>query len=141
MNNDEFVYAVIADHVPSADRFGAIIAPDEHGITMLDRCIQAIADYPNNEDDEELENGKIDVTIVLSSNEAVLEAAAEAGAVTHVSGSFLSPTEMIRHYFLEGDVIIDAESPTYIVLVDPLTAEYGNPMLLSGFLRATNLEI
>lgn len=134
MKNNDFVYAVIADHVSDPATFGSILNTDENGISMLDRCIQACEDFPNN---YQLRDNAVDVTIVLSSNEAVLDAAADLGAVTHVSGSFLSPPAMVRHYFLENDVMIDDESATYIVLVDPLTAEYGNPMLLSGFLKLT----
>lgn len=135
MKENEFVYAVIADHVADPATFGSILAEDEHGISMLDRCIQACEDFPNNTD--ELPDDGVDVTVVLSSNEAVLEAAAKLGAVTHVSGSFLSPAEMVRHYFLETDVILDPDESSYIVLVDPKTAEYGRPMLLSGFLKLT----
>jgi len=105
---DEFLYAVIADHVPMDDpaQYGKIL---EHvdGKSRLQRALEV--------DDH---NFPIDVRIVLSSNSEVLDQATSLGGVARECPDFFEPLTMLRNFFSEPDVLIDEGDEPWIVFID-----------------------
>ena len=122
MHNDEFVYAVIPDHAAGAEDWDKILVKQE-GKTHLDRAIHKAFDT-------KFETG-VDVVIVLSSNEAVLDAASDLGAVSHLVPGFFDTQSMIRTFATDPAVEIDPNDDPYIVVIDPYTLEIGPHLQLS----------
>lgn len=128
MFDDEFVYAVITDHIPmdEGERFDKILQVVD-GKSALERAVRAAKD-------SRFEFG-VDVVIVLSSNEAVLDAATELGCVARQAPGFFEPIPMLRTYFSEPDVMIDEGDSPWIVMVDAETAHVGEPRKLREYLE------
>jgi hypothetical protein len=105
---DEFLYAVIADHVPMDDpaQYGKILEQVD-GKSRLQRALEV--------DDH---NFPIDVRIVLSSNSEVLDQATALGAVARECPDFFEPITMLRNFFSEPDVLIDEGDEPWIVFID-----------------------
>jgi hypothetical protein len=126
MLDDEFVYAVIPDHLTSVDRWDKILEKSA-GVTgsksHLELAIRAAID-------SKYETG-IDVVIVLSANEAVLDAASELGAVAHMAPGFFDVDSMIKSYVSDPGVDIDPSDDPYIVIVEPYSLSIGDPRPMS----------
>lgn len=127
MLNEEFVYAVIADHAADAEQFDKLLQKRD-GKTVLEHAVYEVKH-------SKLGHG-VDVVIVLSSNEEVLDAATDLGCVAHEIPGFFEPREMIRTYFSQGDVLIDEGDNPWLVLVDAETAMVGEPQSLRNFLKS-----
>jgi len=126
MLDDEFVYAVIPDHLTSVDRWDKILdkTSDSPGSkSHLERAIRAAVD-------SKYETG-IDVVIVLSANEAVLDAASELGAVAHMAPGFFDVDSMIKAYVNDPGVDIDPSDDPYVVVVEPYNLSFGEPRPMS----------
>jgi hypothetical protein len=121
MRDDEFVYAVIADHTDGAEDWGRILQKHE-GKTHLERAIHKAVE-------SKFETG-VDLVIVLSSNDAVLDAATEQGAVAHMAPGFFDTDSMIRAFASNPGVDIDPNDDPWVVVVDPysLTVGEARPM-------------
>lgn len=121
MKDDEFVYAVIADHAPDAEDWGKILQKHD-GKTHLERAIHKAVE-------SKFETG-VDLVIVLSSNDAVLDAASELGAVAHMVPGFFDTDSMIRTFATEPGVEIDPNDDPWVIVVDPyrLTVGQGRQM-------------
>ncbi len=122
MHNDEFVYAVIPDHADGAEQWDQILTKQD-GKTHLDRAIHKAFDT-------KFETG-VDVVIVLSSNEAVLDAASDLGAVSHLVPGFFDTDSMIRTFVTDPGVEIDPNDDPYVVVIDPYTLEVGEHRQMS----------
>lgn len=107
MFEGEFLYAVIADHVPIDEpaQYGKILEKVD-GRSALQRAIQFDYNYP------------IDVVIVLSSNNEVLDEATALGCVARECPDFFEPIAMLSTYFSEPDVLIDEGDNPWIVFID-----------------------
>ena len=116
MREDEFVYAVIPDHADSAEDFGRLLEKQD-GQTYLDRAIHRVFET-------KFETG-VDVIIVLSSNEAVLDAAGDMGAVSQMVPGFFDTDSMIRTFAADPGVDIDPMESPWIVVVDPYSLEFS----------------
>ena len=125
MLNEEFVFAIIPDHVSAEERWDKILQKQE-GKTHLDLAVHAAAAA-------RAELG-VDVTIVLSSNEAVLDAATDLGAVSNQVPSFFDTELMLKTYFMDPGVDIDPSDDPWIVVFDPYTLEHDEPRQLSSIL-------
>ncbi|CAB4559705.1 MAG: hypothetical protein F2550_02450 [Actinobacteria bacterium] len=126
MLDDEFVYAVIPDHLTSVDRWDKILEKSAGGTSSkshLELAIRAAID-------SKYETG-IDVVIVLSANEAVLDAASELGAVAHMAPGFFDVDSMIKAYVSDPGVDIDPSDDPYIVIVEPYSLSIGDPRPMS----------
>ena len=122
MREDEFVYAVIPDHADSAEEWGQILQKQD-GKTHLERAIhKAVNSKP--------ETG-VDLVVVLSSNDAVLDAASELGAVAHMVPGFFDTDSMIRTFATEPGVDIDPNDDPWVVVVDPYSLEVGQARQMS----------
>jgi hypothetical protein len=121
MRDDEFVYAVIADNTDGAEDWGRILQKHE-GKTHLERAIHKAVE-------SKFETG-VDLVIVLSSNDAVLDAATEQGAVAHMAPGFFDTDSMIRAFASNPGVDIDPNDDPWVVVVDPysLTVGEARPM-------------
>lgn len=116
MREDEFVYAVIPDHADSAEEWGQILQKQD-GKTHLERAVHKAVD-------SKYETG-VDLVVVLSSNDAVLDAASELGAVAHMVPGFFDTDSMIRTFATEPGVDIDPNDDPWVVVVDPYSLEVG----------------
>lgn len=125
MLNEEFVFAIIPDHVSADERWDKILQKQD-GKTHLDLAVHAAAAA-------RAELG-VDVTIVLSSNEAVLDAATDLGAVSNQVPSFFDTELMLKTYFMDPGVDIDPSDDPWIVVFDPYTLEHDEPRQLSSIL-------
>lgn len=125
MLNEEFVFAIIPDHVSADERWDKILQKQD-GKTHLDLAVHAAAAA-------RAEIG-VDVTIVLSSNEAVLDAATDLGAVSNQVPSFFDTELMLKTYFMDPGVDIDPSDDPWIVVFDPYTLEHDEPRQLSSIL-------
>lgn len=107
MYEDEFLYAVITDHVPmdEPEQYGKILEQVD-GKSALQLAIER--DY----------NYEIDVIIVLSSNSEVLDQATALGCVARECPDFFEPVAMLRNYFSEPDVLIDEGDQPWMVFID-----------------------
>jgi hypothetical protein len=126
MLDDEFVYAVIPDHLTSVDRWDKILEKSAGGTgskSQLELAIRAAID-------SKYETG-IDVVIVLSANEAVLDAASELGAVAHMAPGFFDVDSMIKSYVSDPGVDIDPSDDPYVVIVEPYSLTIGDPRPMS----------
>ena len=123
MLDDEFVYAVIPDHLTSVDRWDKILEKPAGIKSHLEMAIRAAID-------SKYETG-IDVVIVLSANEAVLDAASELGAVAHMAPGFFDVDSMIKSYVSDPGVDIDPSDDPYIVIVEPYSLSIGDPRPMS----------
>ena len=123
MLDDEFVYAVIPDHLTSVDRWDKILEKPAGIKSHLEMAIRAAID-------SKYETG-IDVVIVLSANEAVLDAASELGAVAHMAPGFFDVDSMIKSYVSDPGVDIDPSDDPYIVIVEPYSLSIGEPRPMS----------
>ena len=123
MLDDEFVYAVIPDHLTSVDRWDKILEKSAGGKSHLEMAIRAAID-------SKYETG-IDVVIVLSANEAVLDVASELGAVAHMAPGFFDVDSMIKSYVSDPGVDIDPSDDPYIVIVEPYSLSIGDPRPMS----------
>lgn len=121
MKDDEFVYAVIPDHADSAEAWGQILQKQD-GKTHLERAIHKAFDTKH--------STGVDVVIVLSPNEAVLDAASELGAVAHMVPGFFDTDSMIRTFATNPGVEIDPNDDPLIVVIDPYSLDVadGRPM-------------
>lgn len=122
MHNDEFVYAVIPDHAADAEDWDKILIKQD-GKTHLEKAIHKAFDT-------KFETG-VDVVIVLSSNEAVLDAASDLGAVSHHVPGFFDTDSMIRTFVTNPGVDIDPNDDPYIVVIDPYSLEIGEHRQMS----------
>ena len=122
MQGDEFVYAVIPDHASGDERWDKILEKHD-GKTHLERAVHAAVD-------SKPDTG-VDVVIVLSSNEAVLDAASDLGAVSHLVPGFFDTDSMIRTFAAEPGVDIDPNDDPYVVVVDPYSLEISEPRQMS----------
>ena len=122
MHGDEFVYAIIPDHVSGEDRWDQILLKQD-GKSHLERAIHAAV--------ESRPQTGVDVVIVLSSNESVLDAATDLGAVANLVPSFFNTEVMLKTYFSDPGVAIDPGDDPVIVVVDPYTLEFDSPRSLS----------
>ena len=125
MLNEEFVFAIIPDHVSAEERWDKILQKQE-GKTHLDLAVHAAAAA-------RAELG-VDVTIVLSSNEAVLDASTDLGAVSNQVPSFFDTELMLKTYFMDPGVDIDPSDDPWIVVFDLYTLEHDEPRQLSSIL-------
>ena len=123
MLDDEFVYAVIPDHLTSVDRWDKILEKSAGGKSHLEMAIRTAID-------SKYETG-IDVVIVLSANEAVLDAASELGAVAHMAPGFFDVDSMIKSYVSDPGVDIDPSDDPYVVIVEPYSLSIGDPRPMS----------
>ena len=114
MHLDEFVYAVIPDYADSADEWGQILQKFE-GKTHLERAIHKAFDTKH-------QTG-VDVVIVLSPNDAVLDAASDLGAVAHMMPGFFDTDSMIRTFATQPGVEIDPNDDPYVVVVYPYSLQ------------------
>lgn len=122
MIDDEFAYAIIPDHVSGDDRWDKLLLKAD-GKTALERAVMHIVQT-------KAETG-VDVVIVLSSNESVLDAAAELGAVSNLVPSFFDVETMLKTYFEDPGISIDPGDDPYVVVFDPYTLEHDEPRQLS----------
>ena len=122
MREDEFVYAVIPDHADSAEEWGRILQKQD-GKTHLERAVHKAVDSKH-------ETG-VDLVVVLSSNDAVLDAASELGAVAHMVPGFFDTDSMIRTFATEPGVDIDPNDDPWVVVVDPYSLEVGQARQMS----------
>jgi hypothetical protein len=122
MIDDEFVYAVIADHI-SADESWDKILQKTAGRSALEHAVHAALDARH-------ETG-VDLVIVLSSNEAVLDAASDLGAVANQVPSFFNVEAMLKTYFADPGVDIDPNDNPFVIVYDPYTLEHDAPRALS----------
>lgn len=125
MLNEEFVFAIIPDHVSADERWDKILQKQD-GKTHLDLAVHAAA--------AARADIGVDVTIVLSSNEAVLDAATDLGAVSNQVPSFFDTELMLKTYFMDPGVDIDPSDDPWIVVFDPYTLEHDEPRQLSSIL-------
>lgn len=125
MINEEFVYAVIADHISGNERSDKILQK-ENGRTILETAVHAALE-------SRLETG-VDLVIVLSSNEAVLDAASELGAVSNLVPSFFNVEAMLKTYFADPAVDIDPNDNPFVIVIDPYTLEREAPRSVSDIL-------
>jgi hypothetical protein len=126
MLDDEFVYAVIPDHLTSVDRWDKILEKTAGPIgskSHLELAIRAAID-------SKYETG-IDVVIVLSANEAVLDAASELGAVAHMAPGFFDVDSMIKAYVSDPGVDIDPSDDPYVIVIEPYSLSFGEPRPMS----------
>ena len=123
MLDDEFVYAVIPDHLTSVDRWDKILEKSAGGKSHLEMAIRTAID-------SKYETG-IDVVIVLSANEAVLDAASKLGAVAHMAPGFFDVDSMIKSYVSDPGVDIDPSDDPYVVIVEPYSLSIGDPRPMS----------
>ena len=123
MLDDEFVYAVIPDHLTSVDRWDKILEKPAGIKSHLEMAIRAAID-------SKYETG-IDVVIVLSANEAVLDAASELGAVAHMAPGFFDVDSMIKSYVSDPGVDIDPSDDPFVVIVEPYSLSIGDPRPMS----------
>lgn len=120
MRDEEFVYAVIPDHLTSVDRWDKVLekaAQTAGAKSHLELAIRAAVDSKP--------STGIDVVIVLSANEAVLDAASELGAVSHLVPGFFDTDTMIRTYLTDPGVEIDPIDNPFIIVIDPYSLEFG----------------
>lgn len=122
MRDDEFVYAVIADHAAGAEDWDKILQKQD-GKTHLERAIHKAVN-------SKFDAG-VDVVIVLSSNEAVLDAASDLGAVAHLVPGFFDTVSMIRTFATAPGVDIDPNDDPWIVVIDPYTLELAEARQMS----------
>lgn len=122
MHGDEFVYAIIPDHVSGDDRWDQILLKQD-GKSHLERAVHAAV--------ESRPQTGIDLVIVLSSNEAVLDAATDLGAVANMVPSFFNTEAMLKTYFADPGIDIDPTDDPVIVVVDPYSLEFGEPRSMS----------
>ena len=122
MRNDEFVYAVIPDHASSAEEWDKILVK-QGGKTHLDRAIHKAFDT-------RFETG-VDLVIVLSSNEAVLDAATDLGAIAHMVPGFFDTQSMIKTFVTNPGADIDPSEDPFIIVIDPYTLEIGEATPMS----------
>ena len=122
MHDDEFVFAVIPDHVSAEDRWDKILQKSD-GKTALERAVHAAH--------ESKPVTGIDLVIVLSSNEAVLDAATDLGAVSNLVPSFFNSEVMLKTYFSDPGVSIDPGDDPWIVVIDPYSLELSEPRQIS----------
>lgn len=118
MQGDEFVYAIIPDHVSGDSRWDQILLKQD-GKSHLERAIHAAV--------ESRPQTGIDIVIVLSSNESVLDAATDLGAVANLVPSFFNTEVMLKTYFADPGVAIDPNDDPVIIVVDPYTLEFDAP--------------
>jgi len=123
MLDDEFVYAVIPDHLTSVDRWDKILEKPAGIKSHLEMAIRTAIE-------SKYETG-IDVVIVLSANEAVLDAASELGAVAHMAPGFFDVDSMIKSYVSDPGVDIDPSDDPYVVIVEPYSLSIGDPRPMS----------
>jgi methionine synthase II (cobalamin-independent) len=122
MRDDEFVYAVIPDYAAGAEDWDKILIKQD-GKTHLERAIRKAFD-------SKFDAG-VDVVIVLSSNDAVLDAASDLGAVAHMVPGFFDTDSMIRTFATEPGVDIDPNDDPWVVVIDPYTLEVGEGRQMS----------
>jgi dsDNA-binding SOS-regulon protein len=122
MHDDEFVFAVIPDHVSAEDRWDKILQKAD-GKTALERAVHSAHE-------SKAETG-VDLVIVLSSNEAVLDAATDLGAVSNLVPSFFNSEVMLKTYFSDPGVSIDPGDDPWIVVIDPYSLEHSAPRQMS----------
>ena len=127
MIDDEFVYAIVPDHVSGDDRWDKILLKAD-GKTALERVVHHIF--------ETKIDTAVDVVIVLSSNESVLDAAAELGAVSNLVPSFFNVEVMLKTYFEDPGVSIDPGDDPWVVVFDPYTLEHDEPRQLSEIMQS-----
>jgi hypothetical protein len=125
MIDDEFVYAIIPDHVSGDDRWDKILLKTD-GKPALERAVHAAVE-------SKPETG-VDLVIVLSSNESVLDAATDLGAVSNLVPSFFNVEVMLKTYFADPGVSIDPADDPWVVVFDPYTLEHDAPRQLSEIL-------
>ena len=127
MKDDEFVYVGIPDHANNAEEWGQILQKQD-GKTHLERAIHKAFDTKH-------ETG-VDVVIVLSSNDGVLDAASDLGAVSHMVPGFFDTDSMIKTFAAEPGVDIDPNDDPWIVVIDPYSLQVGEGRQFSEINRA-----
>lgn len=126
MIQGDFVYAVIPHSGQRADGQFDILAPDSVGLSLLDRAIQLAENYPDG-------NG-VDFVIVLSPDEAVLDAAAALDAIVHEISSDLQPFQAALEYFNAADVLIADDKDPKMVFIDPVDLKISNLISVKSLL-------
>lgn len=122
MIDDEFAYAIIPDHISGEDRWDKILTKAD-GKTALERAVHHII--------ETKQESGIDLVIVLSSNESVLDAAADLGAVGNLVPSFFNVETMLKTYFADPDIDIDPNDDPFVLVFDPYTLEHDDQRRVS----------
>lgn len=122
MQDDEFVYAFILDQVSSEERFDKILQK-ENGKSYLQLAIEAAVD-------SKPDTG-IDLIIVLSSSDSVLDAASELGAIARMVPGFFDVDSMIKTYVTDSGVMVDPNDDPIIIVIEPYTMDIGLPRALS----------
>ena len=125
MIDDEFVYGIIPDHIGKDERWDRILLKED-GKSHLERAINEI----NN---TRFETG-VDVVIVLSSNETVLDVAGDLGVVSNLVPSFFDIETMLKTYFSDPKVYLDSSEDPVVIVFDPYTLEPGEPRSLSAII-------
>ena len=126
MHDDDFVYAIIPDHVSGDDRWDQILLKQD-GKSHLERAVHAAV--------ESRPQTGIDLVIVLSSNEAVLDAATDLGAIANLVPSFFNTEAMLKTYFADPGVDIDPNDDPVIIVVDPYTLEFDAPRSMRSIIE------
>jgi hypothetical protein len=122
----DFVYAIIPHASHSQAEQPNILEADSSGITLLDRAIQLAENYPDG-------NG-VDLVIVLSPDEDVLDAASEHGAIVHEVAVGLQPFQAAHDYFNAADVLIADDQDPKMVFIDPVDLKISNLISVKSLL-------
>jgi hypothetical protein len=121
----DFLYAIIPHASHSQAGQPNILAADSTGISLLDRAIQ-LAENPDG-------NG-VDLVIVLSPDEDVLDAASEHGAIVHEVAVGLQPFQAAHDYFNAADVLIADDQDPKMVFIDPVDLKISNLISVKSLL-------
>ena len=103
-----------------------ILEADSSGITLLDRAIQLAENYPDG-------NG-VDLVIVLSPDEDVLDAASEQGAIAHEVALGSQPFRAAHEYFNAADVLIADYQEPKMVFIDPINQKISELISVKSLL-------
>jgi CMP-N-acetylneuraminic acid synthetase len=124
--NQDFVYAIIPHFGHAQVGQPNILAPDSAGISLLDRAIQAAENYPD--------ESRVDLVIVLSPDEDVLDAASDQGAIVHEVAVGLQPFQAAHDYFNAADVLIADDQDPKMVFIDPVDLKISNLISVKSLL-------
>ncbi len=122
----DFVYAIIPHAGHAQAEQPNILEADSSGITLLDRAIQLAENYPDG-------NG-VDLVIVLSPDEDVLDAASEQGAIVHEVALGLQPFRAAHEYFNAADVLIADDQDPKMVFIDPINQKISELISVKSLL-------
>ncbi|MEY4422956.1 MAG: hypothetical protein RLZZ258_59 [Actinomycetota bacterium] len=122
----DFVYAIIPHAGHAQAEQPNILEADSSGITLLDRAIQLAENYPDG-------NG-VDLVIVLSPDEDVLDAASEQGAIVHEVALGLQPFRAAHEYFNAADVLIADDQEPKMVFIDPINQKISELISVKSLL-------